>query len=219
MSEFNQLETKTKTKTKTNNNNDINNDIQWTCETCTFLNHVELQECEMCATVKPDTNANDTNANATNANDTNANDTNANDTNANDTNANDTNATDNATDNADLNQAKQILSKLQPDIQTHILEEYVKPQVIADEISNMIKEFDELLMSDKCQRLEWRVLTEVVSKIINNKAALAQMCEKDTMGFKDSYEQHFIKGKNAFRHPSWTPLGSMCAELTMRQWH
>ena len=189
MSEFNQLETKTKTKTKTNNNNDINNDIQWTCETCTFLNHVELQECEMCATVKPDTNANDTNA------------------------------TDNATDNADLNQAKQILSKLQPDIQTHILEEYVKPQVIADEISNMIKEFDELLMSDKCQRLEWRVLTEVVSKIINNKAALAQMCEKDTMGFKDSYEQHFIKGKNAFRHPSWTPLGSMCAELTMRQWH
>jgi Glu-tRNA(Gln) amidotransferase subunit E-like FAD-binding protein len=173
MSEFTQLETKT------------NNDIQWTCETCTFLNHVELQECEMCATVKPDTNANDTNANAT----------------------------------ADLNQAKQILSKLQPDIQTHILEEYVKPQVIADEISNMIKEFDELLMSDKCQRLEWRVLTEVVSKIINNKAALAQMCEKDTMGFKDSYEQHFIKGKNTFKHPSWTPLGSMCAELTMRQWH
>jgi hypothetical protein len=187
---------------------------------------VELQECEMCATVKPDTNANDTNASDTNANDTNAtaNDTNANDTNANDTNAtandtnaNDTNATANAT--ADLNQAKQFLDKLQGDIQTHILEEYVKPQVIADEISNMIKEFDELLMSDKCQRLEWRVLTEVVSKIINNKAALAQMCEKDTMGFKDSYEQHFIKGKNAFRHPSWTPLGSMCAELTMRQWH
>jgi hypothetical protein len=194
MSEFTQLETKT--KTKTNNNNDINNDIQWTCETCTFLNHVDLQECEMCATVKPDTNATD---------------------NATDTNANDTNAT--ATDNADLNQAKQILSKLQPDIQTHILEEYVKPQVIADEISNMIKEFDELLMSDKCQRLEWQVLTEVVSKIINNKAALAQMCEKDTMGFKDSYEQHFIKGKNTFKHPSWTPLGSMCAELTMRQWH
>ena len=173
MSKFTQLEPET--------DNDINKNIQWTCETCTFLNHVALQECEMCATVKPDTN-DDTN-------------------------------------NNDLDQAKQILDKLQGDIQTHILEEYVKPQVIADEISNMIKEFDELLMSEKCQRLEWRVLTEVVSKIINNKAALAQMCEKDTIGFKDSYEQHFIKGKNTFTHPSWTPLGSMCAELTMRQWH
>lgn len=174
MSKFTQLEPET--------NNDINKNIQWTCETCTFLNHVALQECEMCATVKPDTNAN-------------------------------------AATNNDLDQAKQILDKLQGDIQTHILEEYVKPQVIADEISNMLKEFDEKLMSEKCQGLEWRVLTEVVSKIINNKAALAQMCEKDTMGFKDSYEQHFIKGKNTFTHPSWTPLGSMCAELTMRKWH
>lgn len=174
MSKFTQLEPET--------NNDINKNIQWTCETCTFLNHVALQECEMCATVKTD-------------------------------------AATNAATNNDLDQAKQILDKLQGDIQTHILEEYVKPQVIADEISNMIKEFDEKLMSEKCQRLEWQVLTEVVSKIINNKAALAQMCEKDTMGFKDSYEQHFIKGKNTFTHPSWTPLGSMCAELTMRQWH
>jgi hypothetical protein len=173
MSKFTQLEPET--------DNDINKNIQWTCETCTFLNHVALQECEMCATVNDDTN--------------------------------------DAANNNDLDQAKQILDKLQGDIQTHILEEYVKPQVIADEISNMIKEFDEQLMSEKCQRLEWQVLTEVVSKIINNKAALAQMCEKDTMGFKDSYEQHFIKGKNTFTHPSWTPLGSMCAELTMRQWH
>ena len=173
MSKFTQFETET--------DNDTNNNTQWTCETCTFLNHVALQECEMCATVKPDTN-DDTN-------------------------------------NNDLDQAKQILDKLQGDIQTHILEEYVKPQVIADEISNMLKEFDEKLMSEKCQRLEWQVLTEVVSKIINNKAALAQMCEKDTIGFKDSYEQHFIKGKNTFTQPSWTPLGSMCAELTMRQWH
>ena len=178
MSKFTQLETET--------DNDTNNNTQWTCETCTFLNHVALQECEMCATVKPD---------ATNA------------------------ATNAATNNNDLDQAKQILDKLQGDIQTHILEEYVKPQVIADEISNMLKEFDEKLMSEKCQGLEWQVLTEVVSKIINNKAALAQMCEKNTIGFKDSYEQHFIKGKNTFTHPSWTPLGSMCAELTMRQWH
>ena len=183
MSKFTQLEPET--------NNDINKNIQWTCETCTFLNHSALQECEMCATVKPDTTTTAT-----------------------------TTATNTATNtNNDLDQAKQILDKLQGDIQTHILEEYVKPQVIADEISNMIKEFDELLMSNKCQQLEWQVLTEVVSKIINNKAALAQMCEKDTIGFKDSYEQHFIKGKNTFTHPSWTPLGSMCAELTMRQWH
>ena len=186
MSKFTQFEPET--------DNDINNNTQWTCETCTFLNHVALQECEMCASVKPATNTNAAN-NAAN------------------------NAATNAANNNDLDQAKQILDKLQGDIQTHILEEYVKPQVIADEISNMIKEFDEKLMSDKCQGLEWRVLTEVVSKIINNKAALAQMCEKDTMGFKDSYEQHFIKGKNTFTHPSWTPLGSMCAELTMRKWH
>ena len=57
----------------------------------------------------------------------------------------------------------------------NILEEYVKPQVIADEISNMLKEFDEKLMSEKCQGLEWQVLTEVVSKIINNKTPLLKL--------------------------------------------
>jgi hypothetical protein len=39
------------------------------------------------------------------------------------------------------------------------------------------------------------------------------------IGFKTSYINHFEKNIMAFSHPSWTPLTSMCAELTMRKWH
>ena len=50
--------------------------------------------------------------------------------------------------------------------------------------------------------------------------ALIQMFEKyKDIGFKDVYTKHFINKIMTFTHPSWTPLGSMCAELTMRKWH
>ena len=40
-------------------------------------------------------------------------------------------------------------------------------------------------------------------------------------GFKESYEQHYVKKINMFTHPSFDnkPLWSMCATLTMQQWH
>jgi len=49
---------------------------------------------------------------------------------------------------------------------------------------------------------------------------LAQMLEKNN-SFKESYEQHFIKKVNTFKHSSFDgkPLASMCAELTMCMWH
>lgn len=118
---------------------------------------------------------------------------------------------------ADLQKAKTLCDILPEDIKTHITEEYIVPQLRGDDL---IKEFDALLMSNDCQSLRWQVLPEIVSKIIENKSALAQMFEKyEDIGFKQSYEQHFIKGVNTFKQPCWGPLSSMCAELTMRKWH
>jgi predicted secreted Zn-dependent protease len=119
--------------------------------------------------------------------------------------------------NADLQKAKTLCDTLPSDIQCHIKEEYIVLQLRGDDL---IKEFDALLMSDDCQSLRWQVLPEIVSKIIENKSALAQMFEKyEDVGFKQSYEQHFIKGVNTFKQPCWDSLSSMCAELTMRKWH
>jgi hypothetical protein len=118
----------------------------------------------------------------------------------------------------DLEKAKNIYNGLQEDIQKMLIEEYINPQLRGDDL---VKEFDKQLMSQECSQLEWQVLTDVVSKIIENKLALEQMFEKyeDNIGFKTSYINHFEKNIMAFSHPSWTPLTSMCAELTMRKWH
>jgi hypothetical protein len=118
----------------------------------------------------------------------------------------------------DLEKAKTIYNGLQEDIQKMLIEEYINPQLRGDDL---VKEFDKQLMSEECSQLEWQVLTDVVSKIIENKLALEQMFEKyeDDVGFKTSYINHFEKNIMAFSHPSWTPLTSMCAELTMRKWH
>ena len=116
-----------------------------------------------------------------------------------------------------LKQAGQIFERLQDDIQIHLIEEYIKPQLRGDDL---VIEFEKQLMSTECQRLDWRVLFDVVEKIIKNKEALAQMFEKyDYIGFKSSYNQHFIQKKNTFTLPSWTPLSSFCATLTMCKWH
>lgn len=116
-----------------------------------------------------------------------------------------------------LEKAKSIYNGLQEDIQKMLIDEYVNPQLRGDDL---VKEFEKQLMSEECQILQWQVLTDVVSKIIENKMALIQMFEKyKDIGFKDVYTKHFINKIMTFTHPSWTPLGSMCAELTMRKWH
>ena len=114
-----------------------------------------------------------------------------------------------------IENAKVVYDNLQEDIQTKIMEEYIVPQLIEDEL---IKKFEELLESEECQQLNWRVLTDVVSKIIENESVLAKMC-KQNVEFKDSYEQHFIRKINTFKNPSWDSLSSMCAEFVMRKWH
>jgi hypothetical protein len=123
-----------------------------------------------------------------------------------------------ALEDSKLKKAKTIYNGLQEDIQKMLIEEYVNPQLRGEDL---IKEFDKQLMSTECSQLEWQVLTDVVSKIIENKLALEKMFEKyeDDIGFKTSYINHFEKNIMAFSHPSWTPLTSMCAELTMRKWH
>jgi hypothetical protein len=117
----------------------------------------------------------------------------------------------------DLKKANALYEILPEDIQVHLKEEYILPQLRGDDL---VKEFDKQLMSEECQRLGWQVLPDVVSKIIENNSAMKKIDEKyRNLDFRNSYERHFIKKINSFTHHSWTPLTSMCAELTMRQWH
>ena len=118
---------------------------------------------------------------------------------------------------ADLEEASQIFGRLQDDIQLHLIEEYIKPQLRGDDL---VREFDKQLNSEECRGLKWQVLVDVVEKIIENKEALAQMFEKyDDIGFKAYYEQHFIQKINQFKSPTWDALSSFCATLTMCKWH
>jgi len=119
---------------------------------------------------------------------------------------------------ADLEEASQIFGRLQDDIQLHLIEEYIKPQLRGDDL---VREFDKQLNSEECRGLKWQVLVDVVEKIIENKEALAQMFEKyeEDIRFKTYYEQHFIEKKNHFTQPSWDALSSFCATLTMCKWH
>ncbi len=118
---------------------------------------------------------------------------------------------------ADLEEASQIFGRLQDDIQLHLIEEYIKPQLRGDDL---VREFEKQLNSEECRGLKWQVLVDVVEKIIENKEALAQMFEKyDDIGFKEYYEQHFIQKRNQFTQPSWDALSSFCATLTMCKWH
>ena len=117
----------------------------------------------------------------------------------------------------DLEEASQIFGRLNDDIQIHLIEEYIKPQLRGDDL---VREFDKQLNSDACRGLKWQVLGDVVGKIIQNKDALAQMFEKyDDIGFKQYYEQHFIQKRNQFTQPTWDALSSFCATLTMVRWH
>ena len=116
-----------------------------------------------------------------------------------------------------LDKAEQVFNNLQDDVKIYLVEEFIKPQVQVDEL---IQEFDKQLMSEECRSLKWQVLQDVVSKIIENESALAQMLENNN-SFKESYQQHFIKKVNTLKHSSFDgkPLASMCAELTMCMWH
>ena len=118
----------------------------------------------------------------------------------------------------DLEKAKSIYNGLQEDIQKHLIEEYIKPELTG---AQLIKEFDILIESEECQRLNCHCLLDVVGKIINHSGAFFQMCEKNTLDFESSYQQHFIKKINTFKHVSFhgKPLESMCLELVMRKWH
>jgi len=117
----------------------------------------------------------------------------------------------------DLQEVGKLFTRLQDDIQLHLIEEYIKPQLRGDDL---VREFDKQLNSDECRSLNWQVLVDVVGKIIENKEALAQMFEKyEDIGFKQYYEQHFIQKKNQFTQPSWDALSSFCATLTMCKWH
>jgi len=113
-----------------------------------------------------------------------------------------------------------IFYNLPEDIQTKIIEEYIKPQIYVDEL---LQEFEKQLLSEECrEELNWQMLVEVTEKIIENTSALEQMCKKN-MGtdFKYYYDVHFIENVNIMKHPSFDghPLASFCACLTYRRWH
>ena len=116
-----------------------------------------------------------------------------------------------------MDKAEQIFRAVPEDIQTKLVEEYIKPALYSDEL---LQEYRKQLMSEKCQRLDWTVLQDIVGKIIEHKPALSQMCEINPR-FHEMYKQHFIDGINTFQHPDFygKPLASMCASLTMYEWH
>lgn len=122
-----------------------------------------------------------------------------------------------------LEETKQFISHLQDDIQIHIIEDYIKPQIEQDELKALVDEFDKLLMSEDCQRLKWEVLTEVVGKIIKSGDAAINAVSKSypDIGFRTTYHQHFIRKVNTFKHSSFDnqPLSSMCATIVMQKWH
>ena len=115
----------------------------------------------------------------------------------------------------ELDKAKTIYDGLQTDIQTHIMKEYIEPQLKCDDLINS---FHTLIESDECQRLNCTVLIEPVTKIIENKEALSKMCELNTLGFSNVYNKHFIQKINTFARIS-CPYTSMCMEFVMIKWH
>jgi len=122
-----------------------------------------------------------------------------------------------------LEETKQFIGQLQHDIQIHIIEDYIKPQIKQDELKALVDEFDKLLMSEDCQHLKWQVLTEVVGKIIKSGDAAINAVSKSQsdISFQEIYQQHFVKKINTFTHPSFDnkPLFSMCASIVMQKWH
>ena len=115
----------------------------------------------------------------------------------------------------DLDKAKKIYDGLQTDIQIHFMKEYIEPQLRGDEL---IRDFNELLESEQCQRLNCTELIEPLRKIVAHPAALEKMCKQNTLGFRGVYRQHFIQGRNRFVRVS-CPYTSMCMELVMMKWH
>jgi hypothetical protein len=116
----------------------------------------------------------------------------------------------------DLELAQKIYSNLQPDIQKMLVEDYIKPQL--EEGDKWISQFNELIESEECSRLEYMCLLDPVTKIIQNETALAKMRKINTVGFDSSYKQHFIDKRNTFRLVD-DPYMSMCMEFVMRRWH
>ena len=116
----------------------------------------------------------------------------------------------------DLQLAQKIYAGLQEDIQRYLIEDYIKPQL--EEGDKWIKQFNELIESDECSRLEYDCLIEPVTKIIQNETALAKIRKLDSNGFNSCYIQHFIKKQNTFRLVD-DPYTSMCMEFVMRKWH
>ena len=80
-----------------------------------------------------------------------------------------------------------------------------------------IAKFIRLMEEEDCQQLRWVCLIDPLTKIINDKQLLAQMCEENPLGFKDVYHRHFIKKENFFTREI-DPIKSMSMELVMRRW-
>ena len=115
-----------------------------------------------------------------------------------------------------LEKAKSIFNGLQEDIQKHLIEDYIKPQL--EEGDKWISLFNELIDSEECMHLHYDCLIEPVTKIIQNESALVKMRKLNTEGFNSCYVQHFIEKRNTFTLVS-DPYISMCMEFVMRRWH
>ena len=59
---------------------------------------------------------------------------------------------------------------------------------------------------------------KVICLDLLDKDAVTKMCELNTLGFKDIYQQHIIYKMKTFARFE-CEVSSMCAEFVMRKWH
>ena len=95
--------------------------------------------------------------------------------------------------------------------------EVIEPSGAVANVECPIKKFNLLIEGDEGQQLRRDCLIDPLTKIINDKQLLAQMCEENPLGFKDVYDRHFIKKETFFTGEN-DPIKSMSLELVMRRW-
>jgi hypothetical protein len=112
-----------------------------------------------------------------------------------------------------LEDAGKFIDTLQPDIQQYIKDEYIKPQLIKELITSLYT----VLESPECQRLQWQLLVEPLSKVMTSKDALPQLLKQDSL-FKFIYEKYYHENSNNLAQFG-SYINRLCVEWVMYKYH
>ena len=112
-----------------------------------------------------------------------------------------------------LEDAGKFIDTLQPDIQQYLKDEYIKPQLVKELITSLYTVLD----SPECQRLEWKLLVDPLSKVMTSKEALPQLLKQDDL-FKFIYAKYYHENSNDLaRFGSY--INRLCIEWVMYKYH